>query len=107
MSDVVFSVKAVVLIVDGSVLMVVVVVVVVLVVMVVVVLVGPTEVVDVVGSRSEFGYSSVKIVSRTNPNIPSPRSVARTRTTELGLNVHLLCFRVDTCPCLDEWTGCR
>ena len=45
-------------------------------------------------------------LNKTNPHIPRPRSVQRTRITKLGLNIHLPCFRVDTCcPSLDELTS--
>ena len=68
------------------------------VVMVVVVVVE--VVVAVVASRCEL-----KIVNRTNPNIPRPRSVPRARKREHKPNLHLLGFRVDTCPSLDGLTG--
>ena len=87
----------------GSVLMVVVVKVVVVVVLVVVV-VGPVVGEAVVDAefRSSLMFRSV---NRKNPNMPRPRSVKRARTTEHGLNQHLLCFMGDTCPSLAVLTG--
>ena len=79
------------------------VVVVVEVVVVVVLMVGLVE--TVVDSGPEF--TSLLIVSRTNPSIPRPRSAPRTRKRENGLNFHLLSCRVDTCPSRGGLTGWR
>ena len=103
-SVVVFCVLTVVLIaiVVGSV---VVVVVVMVVLMVEVLMVGSTLLDTVVDSGPEF--TLLIIANRTNPNIPIPKSAPRTRKRESGLKLHLLCFRVDTCPSLGGLTGWR
>ena len=80
-----------------------VVVVVVVIMVVVVMVVGSTLMETVVDSEPEF--TLLLIVNRTNPNIPRPRSVPRTRKRDNLLNLNLLCFRVDTCPSLDGLTG--
>ena len=91
---VVFRVEAVVFIVVGSILTVIVVDVV-----VVVMVEGFSLVAEARGSL----YISL---NNTNPHIPRPRSVQRTRITKLGLNLHLPCFRVDTCfPSLSMLVG--
>ena len=94
----------------GSVLMVVVlaivmvVKVVVVLVVAVVVVVGPVVGESVVDAkfRSSLMFRSV---NRKYPNMPRPRSVKRERTTELDLNLQLLCFLGDTCPSSDGLTG--
>ena len=64
---------------------------------------GSSLVVTVVESRLGSLCISLK---KTNPHIPRPRSVQRMRITKLGLNLHLPCFRVDTCfPSLSMLVG--
>ena len=93
-----FSVEVVVLIAVGSALIVVVV------DMVVEAMVEEFSIVAIVVD-SRFGSLCISL-NKTNPHIPRPRSVQRTRITKLGLNIHLPCFRVDTCcPSLDELTS--
>ena len=54
-----------------------------------------------------FGSLCISL-KKTNPHIPRPRSVQKMRIPKLGLNLHLSCFRVDTCcPSLAGLTGCR
>ena len=93
----------------GSVLMVVVLAIVVVVLVVAVVVVVMVVVGPVVGEAvvdAEFRSSLMfRSVNRKNPNMPRPRSVKRARTTEHGLNQHLLCFMGDTCPSSDGLTG--
>ena len=100
MSAVVFSVVSIAIVV-GSVL------VMALVFVAVVMVAGPTAVVavTVVASWSEFRDPLFKIVNRTNPNIPRPRSVPRKRKSEHEPIVHLPFFIVDTCPSLGGLTG--
>ena len=96
---VVFSVEVVVLIaVVGSALVVVV---------VYMVVVAMVEVFALVETVVEPRFGSLYIsLNNTNPHIPIPISVQRTRITKLGLNLHLPCFRVDTCcPSLAGLTG--
>ena len=57
----------------------------------------------VVDSRPEFTLLS--IVNKTKMNKPIARSALRTGKRENGLNLHLLCFRVDACPSLGGLTG--
>ena len=64
---------------------------------------GSSLVVTVVESR--FGSLCISL-KKTNPHIPRPRSVQKMRIPKLGLNLHLSCFRVDTCcPSLAGLTG--
>ena len=100
-SVVVFGVLVVVMVVVLVVMVVVLMVVVVVVVESIVV--GSTLAETVVDSGPEFIL--LLIVNRTNPNIPTPRSVPRMRRNENGLKLHLLCFRVDTWPSLAGLTG--
>ena len=89
--------------VGSALMMVVLAIVVVVLVVVFVAVVGPRvgEAVD-----TEFRSSLMfRSVNRKNPNMPRPRSVKRARTTEHGLNQHLLCFMGDTCPSLAVLTG--
>ena len=92
---VVLRVEAVVFIVVGSILTVIVVDV------VVVVMVEGFSLV----AEARFGSLYISL-NNTNPHIPRPRSVQRMRITKLGLNLHLPCFRVDTCfPSLSMLVG--
>ena len=76
--------------------------------LVVVIVVGLATVVAVVDSGSEFGFTFFKAqteMTRTNPNMTSPRSVRKMRKREQKPMLHLFCFLVDTCPSLDGLTG--
>ena len=94
-SAVVFSVVLIVIVVGSVVIGAVV-----FIAVVMVVVVAVEVVVAVVASRCEF-----KIVDRTNPNMPRPRSMPRARKREHKPNLHLLGFRVDTWPSLDGLIG--
>ena len=58
----------------------------------------------VVVAESRF-VSLCTSLNKTNPHMPRPRSVQRMRITTLELNLHLWCFRVDTCCPLIGLTG--
>ena len=57
------------------------------------VVVAMVEVFTLVETVVEPRFGSLCIsLKKTNPHIPKPRSAKRTRTTKLGLNLHLPCF---------------